>query len=65
VRSFGDRELDRVIPGRFQDLEVASVSVDPPGGEEIRGFMPSDAVHGIPSRAWATRVAAPAGSEPW
>ena len=64
VRSFGDRQLDRVIPGRFEDLEVASVSVDPPGGEEIRGFLPSYAVDGIPSRAWATRAAAPGGGEP-
>jgi hypothetical protein len=64
VRSFADRQLDRVIPGRFQDVEVAAVSVEPPGTEEIRGFLPSYAVDKLPTRAWATRVTAPAGADP-
>jgi hypothetical protein len=53
VRSWGDRQLDRIIPGRFQDIPVASVTVAPPAGEEVRGFLTSYAVDGQPGRAWA------------
>jgi hypothetical protein len=52
VRSWGDRQLDRIIPGRFQDIAVASVTVKPPA-DEVRGFLTSYAVDGQPGRAWA------------
>lgn len=55
VRSFADRQLDRVIPGRFEDVAVESVALWPATDEQIVGFLPSYAVDGIPTRAWATR----------
>jgi hypothetical protein len=67
VRSFADRQLDRVIPGRFEELPVESVALWPATDEQIVGFLPSYAVDGIPTRAWATRwnpEAAAAPGEP-
>jgi hypothetical protein len=67
VRSFADRQLDRVIPGRFEDVPVESVALWPATDEQIVGFLPSYAVDGIPTRAWATRwdpQAAAAPGEP-
>jgi hypothetical protein len=62
VRSWGDRQLDRIIPGRFQDIPVASVTVAPPAGEEVRGFLTSYAVDGQPGRAWAIPTSAVPGA---
>lgn len=64
VRSFADRQLDRVIPGRFEDLPVESVALWPATDEQIVGFLPSYAVDGIPTRAWATRWDAQAAAVP-
>lgn len=55
VRSFADRQLDRVIPNRLEDIPVESVALWPATDEQIVGFLPSYAVDGIPTRAWATR----------